>query len=284
MTCDHSGGVWNTENGIPGVLRGYNGVKKQVADRIDVARKVNHGMPVFSPEVYTGWFELWGGTEKAVSIEQQLSDTKWLLDQPKVSWAYYVVDGGTNFGFWAGSNSGRPMQTSYDYAAPIDEMGRVTAKYRAMRDLFVKELHLELPAVPGDPKVIEVPAFSLKAAGTVVERLPSTGIGSEHAQSMEDVGEGYGFIVYRKKFENGVKGKLVLPVVRDYAWVMVNGEVVGEGITMPPPRNAKGDAALTERVTADVDHAGACEVEILVHNLGRTSSPFDQGHSREGDD
>ena len=287
MTCDHSGGVWNTEKGIPGVLRGYNGVKKQVADRVEVARKVNAGMgpgggPVFSPEVYTGWFSLWGGKLKPVSIEQQLSDTEWLLGQKDVSWAYYVVDGGTNFGFWAGANSGRPMQTSYDYAAPIDEMGRVTAKYRAMRDLFVKELHLELPAVPGDPKVMEVPAFSLKPSGTLVERLPSGGIAAEDVKSMEDVDEGYGFIVYRKKFENGVKGKLVLPVVRDYAWVMVNGEVVGEGITSPPPRNAKGDAAMTERVVAEVDHAGACEVEILVHNLGRTSSPFDQAHSRKG--
>ena len=282
MTCDHSGGVWNTENGIPGVLRGYNGVKKQVADRVEVARKVNHGMPVFSPEVYTGWFSLWGGTMKPVSIEQQLSDTEWLLDQPKVSWAYYVVDGGRILGSGRGRIRGRPMQTSYDYAAPIDELGRVTAKYRAMRDLFVKDLHLELPAVPGDPKVIEVPAFSLKPAGTVVERLPASGIASESVKSMEEVDEGYGFIVYRKKCEGGVKGKLVLPVVRDYAWVMVNGEVMGEGLTMPPPRGAKGDAALTERVVADVDHAGACVVEILVHTLGRTSSPFDQAHSRKG--
>jgi len=282
MTCDHSGGVWNTEKGIPGVLRGYNGLKQQTAGRIEDARRVNHGMPMFSPEVYTGWFALWGGVEKPVSEEQQVSDTQWLLDQKNVSWAYYVVDGGTNFGYWSGSNAGRPMQTTYDYAAPIDEMGRVTPKYRALREVFEKDLHLDLPPVPADPKVIEVPAFSLKSAGTVVERLPSTGISTENVESMEDVGEGYGFIVYRKKFEKGVKGKLVLPVVRDYAWVMVNGEVVGEGMTSPPPRGAKGDAALTERVSAEVDQAGACEVEILVHNLGRTSSPFDQGRSRKG--
>ncbi|MGN6371127.1 MAG: beta-galactosidase [Phycisphaerae bacterium] len=294
MTCDHSGGVWNQMKGIPGVLRGYNGVKKQVAGRIEQARKVNSeenagfpgGGPVFSPEVYTGWFELWGGTEKAVSVQSQVADAEWMLEQPNFSWAYYVVDGGTNFGYWAGSNSGRPMQTTYDYAAPIDEMGRVTPKYKALRELFEKQLKLDLPPIPADPKVIEVPAFTLKPAGTLVEWCPPPLSGkntvSEHVKSMEDAGEGYGFIVYRKKFAEGVKGKLVLPVVRDYAWVMVDGAVVGEGMTSPPPRNAKGEAAQTERVVAEVDHPGACEVEILVHNLGRTSSPFDQGHSRKG--
>ncbi len=123
MTCDHSGGVWQNSNGIPGILRGYNGFKKQTANRIDDARKVNHGMPVYSPEVYTGWFDLWGKNLMRVSTQQQLSDTQFLLDQKNVSFCYYVVDGGTNFGFTAGSNAGRPMQTTYDYDAPIDEMG-----------------------------------------------------------------------------------------------------------------------------------------------------------------
>ena len=35
----------------------------------------------------------------------------------------YMAHGGTNFGFWAGSNSELKHITSYDYVAPISESG-----------------------------------------------------------------------------------------------------------------------------------------------------------------
>ncbi len=279
MTCDHSGPVWKNANGLPGVLRGYNGIREASKDRIDPAREVNHGMPVFTPEFYTGWFDLWGTKLARVSIPQQLADTQFLLDQKNVSFCYYVVDGGTNFAFMAGSNAGRPMETTYDYDAPIDEMGRVTPKYVALRDLFIKELHVTPPQPPEGPKVIEVPAFTLKAKEPLLAQTTGKSVHSADVESMEDVGQSYGFIAYRKHFENGIKGKLVLPVVRDYAWVMIDRQVVGEGMTQPP---SKKGAQATETVSTEVDHTGACEVEILVHNLGRTSSPFDQAHSRKG--
>jgi hypothetical protein len=81
-----------------------------------------------------------------------------------LSWSYYVFDGGTNFGFMAAPINGTPMQTSYDYDAPVDELGRITPKYKALRELIAKERSaLTLPPIPADPKVIEIPAFSLFA-------------------------------------------------------------------------------------------------------------------------
>ncbi len=51
----------------------------------------------------------------------------------KKSFNFYVIHGGTNFGFTAGANSGgkgyEPDVTSYDYDAPINEQGRPTSKY-----------------------------------------------------------------------------------------------------------------------------------------------------------
>ncbi len=281
MTCDHSGGVWNNADGIPGVLRGYNGIKEATAARIGDARKVNHGMPVYTPEFYTGWFDLWGGPMMRVSIAKQLSDTQFLLDQKNVSFCYYVVDGGTNFGFTAGSNAGRPMQTTYDYDAPIDELGRITPKYKALRELFQKELNLtNLPSTPADPKVITIPAITLHSTASLVsEAQGADRTVTDDVQSMEDLGQNYGFVLYQKHFDGGLTGALVLPTVRDYAWVMIDKKVVAEGMSQPPNRR---DPKLTESLSTTLNHTGPCDLQILVHNLGRTSSPFDQAHSRKG--
>ena len=52
-----------------------------------------------------------------------------------ISFSLYMTHGGTNWGHWAGANSPgfAPDVTSYDYDAPIDESGRVTQKYHALR-------------------------------------------------------------------------------------------------------------------------------------------------------
>ena len=52
------------------------------------------------------------------------------------SWCYYVFFGGTNWGYNTGCNEFLPLQTTYDYNAPIDEAGRITPKYRALRELL----------------------------------------------------------------------------------------------------------------------------------------------------
>ena len=54
------------------------------------------------------------------------------------SWCYYVFFGGTNWGYNTGCNEFLPLQTTYDYNAPIDEAGRITPKYRALRELLAK--------------------------------------------------------------------------------------------------------------------------------------------------
>lgn len=68
--------------------------------------------------------------------------TKILADGASVS--FYMFYGGTNFGFTAGSNDAgqgnfKPVVTSYDYDAPMDEAGDiVTEKYMAIRNVISK--------------------------------------------------------------------------------------------------------------------------------------------------
>jgi hypothetical protein len=273
MTCDHSGAVWNNKEGIPGVLRGYNGFKAQVPERIGQAQAVNGDMPVLSPEVYTGWFDLWGGKLMTVSVRQQVSDAEFLLAQKDVSWTFFLVNGGTNFGFSAGSNAGRPMQTTYDYDAPIDELGRITPKFRALREVLAKGRGVTLGEIPADPKVISIPAFSLKSGGPLLAHLDEgKGVATQDVKPMEDIGQRYGFTLYRTKLAAATKGKLTLPAARDYVWVMVNGTVVADGLT--PPK--------TPTFTTEIAAEAGATLDILVENMGRTSSPFDQKNSRKG--
>lgn len=133
FTCDHSGNVWNIEKGIPGILRATNGLPND--RKLELAKKVNGDWPVYGSEVYTSWFSVWGGplgggVERRKRVDVQLQDTQWLLKR-HLSWCYYMFDGGTNFGYSNGAKGWQPVQTTYDYDAPVDELGRVTPKFRA---------------------------------------------------------------------------------------------------------------------------------------------------------
>jgi beta-galactosidase len=297
MTCDPSGGPWTTMEYLPNVLRGYNGFdpndRFQMRYDQSIAVTEKTGFPVFSPEVYTGWFPAWGspqGKSPKVDIETQVKRIQFLFDhkdasgRPDLSWCLYLFDGGTNFGFMAGPSNNRPVTTSYDYDAPVDELGRVTPKYRALRDLYVKYLDLTLPAIPGDPRVIEIPEFSVKADAALVDRLPAKAIESENVAPMEEFDQNYGFIDYRKEFPGGLKGTLDTGQGRDYISVMVNGQVIADKFSgvggRGGGRGRGAGAPAAPPLTVDV--SGPCTLDILVHNLGRNSLIRDGNNERKG--
>jgi beta-galactosidase len=274
FTCDHSGGVWNQLKGLPNVLRATNGLPN--ATKLDLAEHVDGGYPVYGSEVYTSWFSVWGGAvggtgNKAKPVARQLEDTQWLLDR-HLSFCFYMFDGGTNFGFSNGSNQWDPVQTTYDYDAPVDELGRVTPKFLALRDLFTKTFNLTLPTVPADPKVIEVSTMTLSATCPMLSALPEKPVVSDDVVTMEDMDQAYGFVLYRKQFAGGIKGKLDLRKALDYSIVMINGEVVGKAFA--------GFGA--ESFQMNLNHSGACTLDILVYNLGRNSVGINQATSRKG--
>jgi beta-galactosidase len=228
--------------------------------------------PVFTPEVYTAWYSIWGGEIATRSIPEQLQWTNWLIDK-RYSFCLYMFHGGTNFGFSAGSNQWRPVQTTYDYDAPVDEAGRVTEKYRVMRELLSQRFARELPDIPPDPPSIEIPAFTLTQRRPLLEMLPSkpTTVSADTV-SMEDLDQGHGFVLYRKQFDAGLNGTLELLRALDYAIVMVNGKTVG--------RSFVGYGRESTRI--QLNEPGPATLDILVHNLGRTSSPFNQSTGRKG--
>ncbi|HEY0863696.1 MAG TPA: beta-galactosidase [Lacunisphaera sp.] len=258
-----------------GVLRGRNGLRNDRDYQNTVAAIGNS--PVFVPELYTAWFSGWGQpiATRNASLDQVVSWTTYLLDQ-NISFCYYMFHGGTTFGFYTGSNEYLPLQTSYDYSAPVDEAGRTTEKYRALRSLLSTRLGVQPPAPPPEPVVAPLPVIKLTASRPLLEtvgRKPTSR--TEKPATMESLDQDYGFVLYRKKFKDGLNGTLELRNVMDYAVVMANGRTVGKIYRGYGEDNGK----LT------LNETGPVTLDILVHNLGRISvitSSRSQDRARKG--
>ncbi|HLK60646.1 MAG TPA: beta-galactosidase [Chthonomonadaceae bacterium] len=253
------GGQQMAAGHFPGLLPGLNGGSgpdiKETIDRYYL------GGPYFVPEYYPGWLDHWGEPKSKVGAAGVVRSTERMLTSD-ISFNYYMFHGGTNFGFTNGANFGgnyQPDLTSYDYDAPLDEAGRATPKYLQLRETLQKHLPpgAQLPAIPPANPIIAVPRFELKEAGSLFGALPRP-ILSEQIKSMEEVGQDYGFILYRTTLQGPLQGKLLLKDLRDYAVVLLNGKRIGllDRRRKTPP------------LTVDLP-AGKATLDILVENCGR---------------
>lgn len=101
--------------------------------RLDTLGREQPDAPRMVTELQGGWFSQFGGK---LSIEQSGMDARQENALIKTVWAggatatnYYMMAGGTNFGYLGGKN----ITTTYDYAAPIREPGGLWDKYYAVR-------------------------------------------------------------------------------------------------------------------------------------------------------
>ncbi len=188
-------------------------------------------MPVFSSETYTGWLTHWGEKWAEPDTAKLMKQVKFLMDSKK-SFNFYVIHGGTNFGFTSGANSGgkgyEPDVTSYDYDAPVSEQGVATPKYMALRKLLGSYLPKgkRLPDIPDSIPAFEMPALGMQPFTSVWDNLPQPVL-SVKPKPFEAYGQDYGFILYKTKLSGQKKGKLTVTDLHDYATVFLNGEYIG---------------------------------------------------------
>jgi len=200
--------------------------------QFELARRMNPGVPVFSSETYPGWLTHWGEKWARPNIDELLGEVKGLLDKGR-SFNLYVVHGGTNFGFWAGANSGgkgyEPDVTSYDYDAPIDEQGSATPKYRALRALLARYRRGggTLPEIPAPIPAAAVPPVTLRAYASLWNHLPQP-IASVQPRPMETYGQDFGIIIYETTLIGHKSGTLTVTDLHDYATVFVDGRYIGK--------------------------------------------------------
>jgi beta-galactosidase len=136
---------WMLRNGSRPGLHRTASFGSRALERLATLREHQPTGPLMSSEYWDGWFDSWGDFHHTTSAEESAADLDALLGTG-ASVNLYMFHGGTNFGLTSGANDRgvfRPIVTSYDYDAPLDEAGRPTAKYWAYRDVIAR--HAPVP-------------------------------------------------------------------------------------------------------------------------------------------
>lgn len=215
---------------LPGCASGLDSGSDMAC--FELAYKMNPGVPVFSSETYPGWLTHWGEKWARPDTAQLYQEIRFLMDN-KLSFNFYVIHGGTNFGFTAGANSGgkgfEPDLTSYDYDSPINEQGLPTQKYWELRRIIGSYLPkgTTLPTVPAPIAAIAIPEVNLKAYTSLWNNLPQS-ISEPQPKPFEAYGQNQGYMLYKTELIGHKKGTLKITELHDYATIFLNGKYIGK--------------------------------------------------------
>ncbi|XP_014662110.1 PREDICTED: beta-galactosidase-like isoform X2 [Priapulus caudatus] len=194
--------------------------------------------PLVNSEFYPGWIDHWGEPHATVPA-QLVARTMYEMLAIRACFTVYVICGGTSFGFYNGANydeekkAFEPSPTSYDFDAPITEGGDFTMKYFLLRSVIQQYIDFNLPAVPPPMPKFPYGAVSMKLIGSiydVLDDLCKDGSNkSLYPQSFEQLGQDYGFVLYRTKVPAFDSFPILLDLthVRDRAYILVDQFPVG---------------------------------------------------------
>lgn len=271
-----SDGSWLFEGGTTkGALPTANG-ESDIANLKKVVDQYHDGKgPYMVAEFYPGWLSHWAEPFPQSSASGVARQTENYLKND-VNFNFYMVHGGTNFGFTSGANYDKkrdiqPDLTSYDYDAPISEAGWVTPKFDSIRKVIKKYVKYSIPAAPAPIPVIEIPSIKLNKVADVLaytERLKP--VSGNNPLTFEEMNQGYGYVLYKRHFNQPISGTLEIPGLRDYTVVYVNGEKVGV-----LNRN-------TKTYSMEIDVPFNATLEILVENMGRINYGSEIVHNTKG--
>lgn len=231
-----------------------------------VMRQKIGNQPLMCMEFWVGWFDNWGvECHQTGDLEEHVKDLDEILSEGHVN--IYMFIGGTNFGFTNGSNYYdvlTPDVTSYDYDALLTEDGQITPKYEAFKEVIAR--YARIPEVELSTKI------ERKAYGTL-EAVRSTGlfpnldnltaaVESVTPQSMERLGQGYGYILYESelKYEGDIE-RIRLYDANDRANIFMDEKPV---VTLY-------DRELLEEYTLRAPVPKGKKLSVLVENMGRVN-------------
>ena len=194
-------------------------------------RQISPKGPLMCGEYYPAWFDSWGKVHHVKDVADCLKDLEYML-QHKASFSMYMAHGGTTFGWWAGCNAPFvPEVSSYDYDAPVSEAGWAhPTKFAALRKLFAKYLN-EGETIPEPPAAVPTQKGECAIAADVAdirdvfvrERKLAP---APSPKTFEQLGIGYGVVIYRATLPAGVGGTLKADV-RDLGVVRLDGREIG---------------------------------------------------------
>lgn len=222
--------------------------------------------PLMCMEFWDGWFSRWGTDPVRRDPHELAESVGEALRQGSI--CLYMFRGGTNFGFMNGCSARHTHDlhqvSSYDYDAPLDEAGNPTEKYFALRST----LHRLFPdieqAEPIAQEAAGVADIPLAARVGLFETLGSLAT-PQHSQlpkTMEDLGQSYGYTLYRTSIERDTREPERLRVIdaRDRAQVFVDERLVG----------TQYQEEIGEDIHAELP-APEVRLDVLVENMGRVN-------------
>lgn len=250
----------------------FGGADAGAAQReFTILKKQRPNGPFLNSEFWDGWFDHWGSKHGVTNAENEAANLDWMLRQG-YSVSLYMFHGGTSFAWMNGANSENgdyePDVTSYDYNAPLDESGRPTKKYWMFRDVIAKATGVTPAEVPSLAPAQKIQEFQMEEAVSLWDVLPAP-VRSSQVESMEDLDQAYGYILYRRELKNAAGGDLVIEELHDYAQVYLDGKHVG---TL--------DRRLGQNRLAMPKQSG--RLDVLVENSGRINFSLALRGERKG--
>lgn len=271
FTSDGKNGL--RKGSVPGVLMTVN-FQRDANRNLKALLKTQPDKPLMVGEYWSGWFDHWGESHHTQNITDLRHRLTSILKDYNASINFYMFVGGTNFGFWNGANFFRvhhPTITSYDYDAPISECGDITPKYLMIKELIASLglAPMSVPEVPGNtPKrkyLAVIPRHHIPYMDLIQYISPAkitthaSPLPMEKLDINDGSGQGYGYILYRKK-------------IKDITYIQLNGQVNDRVIVMNnnqkivtlEPNKAIGRLPVRSRQSEST-------VDILVENTGRVN-------------
>ena len=221
--------------------------------------------PLMCMEFWDGWFNRWGDDIIKRESDDLVAEVRTAVQQGHIN--LYMFHGGTNYGFWNGCSArgsvDLPQITSYDYDAPLNEMGNPTQKYYDLQKMLKEEIpHIE-QAEPLIKDFIELKHIQLQDKVSLFNVLDeiSYKTTSKYPETMEEAGDGLGYMLYRTKVHKDSSiEKFRIVDARDRVKMYIDGEHVYTAY-----QQEIGDAFEAELQSEDP------QIDILVENMGRVN-------------
>lgn len=221
--------------------------------------------PLMNMEFWDGWFDRWGEPIHVRDQDEMVAALKEVIEHGSVN--MYMFHGGTNFGFMNGcsarKNHDLPQITSYDYGAPLNEQGNPTSGYFKIQ----KMIHEQFPKIqqekPWIKESMELSKIKLQDKVSLFEVLDeiSERTVSKYPQTMEKVGQYYGYLLYKTKTErDAINEKYRIIDGRDRAQFFLNRK-----LQMTQYQEEIGDDIFVTQ-----EHPEN-EIAILMENMGRVN-------------
>jgi beta-galactosidase len=253
---------------------------QSTSDALNILRKYDTESPFMVMEFYPAWMDVEGGPHNTMEASA-FSDTLTTLlsATPLASVSIYMIHGGTNFGFTAGSDWEPDSQgfasiiTSYDYDTAVQEDGDANpTKFPAIQAVLAKFSGTPIQPIPQPSPKGEYGILVFNQSATLLNNVDlfSAHQTPLYALPFEQLNQSYGFVLYRTQVSPSLLTSpelLAADYMLDRAVVMLNGLIQGV-FGWAQAKDPFGQVKLQPIVPAPI---GPMTLSILVENKGRCS-------------